>query len=458
MRWIRILWSNVRPSRILRAVAISVSLAGLVAYMAIGSNFSLSNSSRSTESQNSPNTKDKKTTSVTTATNTKVPSNFQDCSVSAATNNVGTCILTNPNLNITSYSISYVFTPSTSGSSVGSLSISLPESLVPNGLSVNSYIWICTSSSSLASELSGSAAYCATGGTSGRVFSTSGPVVAGSGSSATATYTFPLPYPAPGDLFWMLHFDANNGDTLEVAPSVSVSVTSSTATAYLALSKTEAPSSPNPVTKAGQSVTYDFVVTNTGNTTLNNLAITDTQSVPGEALNGPISCPVTSLAATASVTCTGSYTVTSADISNGKVSDTAIATASSNGSTITSSPSSLTILVNTGSSSTSPTTKSSSTSPTTKSSSTSPTTKSSSTNNSGTTGNTGSSSTSPTTSSNSTSPAPVQLVTGPLSPPSSSTDALPIGLGITGLGLAGLGYLLLERKRRLSSGNSNEVA
>ncbi|MHB1734059.1 MAG: DUF7507 domain-containing protein [Ferrimicrobium acidiphilum] len=256
----------------------------------------------------------------------------------------------------------------------------------------------------------------------------------------------------------MLHFDANNGDTLEVAPSVSVSVTSSTATAYLALSKTEAPSSPNPVTKAGQSVTYDFVVTNTGNTTLNNLAITDTQSVPGEALNGPISCPVTSLAATASVTCTGSYTVTSADISNGKVSDTAIATASSNGSTITSSPSSLTILVNTGSSSTSPTTKSSSTSPTTKSSSTSPTTKSSSTNNSGTTGNTGSSSTSPTTSSNSTSPAPVQLVTGPLSPPSSSTDALPIGLGITGLGLAGLGYLLLERKRRLSSGNSNEVA
>ena len=310
-----------------------------------------------------------------------------------------------------------MYTPATSGSSVGSLSISLPDSLVPTGISVNSYIWICTSSSSLEGELSGSAAYCATGGSSGKVFSTSGPIVAGSGSSAIATYTFPLPSPAASDLFWMLHFDANNGDTLEVVPSVSVSTTSSTATGNLTLSKIEASGSPNPITSVGQTITYDFVVNNTGSTQLSNLAVTDTQSVQGESLVGPVSCPVTTLGVGSSTTCTGSYIVTSTDIRNGQVSDTAIATASSNGSAITSSPSSLTILVNTGSSSTSPTTKSSS-----------------------------------------TSPAPVQLVTGPLSPPSSSTDALPIGLGITGLGLAGLGYLLLERKRRLSSGNSNEVA
>ncbi len=422
MRWIRIVWSTVRSSRISRAAAISVSLVGLVAYMAMGSNFSLPKSSKPLTAQSSL---------------TKFSSNFQDCSVSAATNNVGTCILTNPNLNITSYSISYVYTPAAPGSSVGSLSISVPDSLVPTGTSVNSYIWICTSSSSLEGELSGSAAYCATGGSSGRVFSTSGPIVTGSGSSAIATYTFPLPYPTASDLFWMLHFDANNGDTLEVAPSVSVSTTSSTATGNLTLSKTESPSSPNPITKAGQSVTYDFAVTNTGNTTLNNLAITDAQSVPGETLNAPISCPVTSLAAGASVTCTGSYTVTSADISNGQVSDTAIATASSNGSTITSSPSSVTILAKSGSSSTSPTTKSSST---------------------GSTGNSSSTgSTSPTTNSSSTSPAPVQLLTGPPSAPASSTDALPIGLAIGGVGLAGLGYLFVERKRRQAA-SSNEVA
>ncbi len=144
MRWIRIVWSTVRSSRISRAAAISVSLVGLVAYMAMGSNFSLSKSSKSLTAQSSL---------------TKFSSNFQDCSVSGATNNVGTCILTNPNLNITSYSISYVYTPATSGSSVGSLSISLPDSLVPTGINVNGYIWICTSSSSLEGELSGSAAY-----------------------------------------------------------------------------------------------------------------------------------------------------------------------------------------------------------------------------------------------------------------------------------------------------------
>ncbi|WP_298210828.1 CshA/CshB family fibrillar adhesin-related protein, partial [Ferrimicrobium sp.] len=117
-------------------------------------------------------------------------------------------------------------------------------------------------------------------------------------------------------------------------------------TPSLSLVKIEASGSPNPITTAGQSVAYDFDVTNTGNTTLNNLSISDTQSVPGEALTGPISCPVTSLAAGASVTCTGTYTVTSTDITNGKVSDTASATATDPaGTTVTSNSSSLTIPV-----------------------------------------------------------------------------------------------------------------
>jgi len=202
-----------------------------------------------------------------------------------------------------------------------------------------------------------------------------------------------------------------------------------TPAASLSLTKTESPSSPNPITKAGQSVTYDFVVTNTGNTTLNNLAITDTQSVPGEALNGPISCPVTSLAATASVTCTGSYTVTSTDITNAKVTDTAVATAAtSTGTKVTSDPSTLTIPVSV------PTTTSSKT--------VTPTTKT----------------ITPTTKSSSTTPAPVKLVTGPPTPPASSTNALPLGAGIAGLGIAGLGYLVIERKRKTQHGSTDEVA
>ena len=198
----------------------------------------------------------------------------------------------------------------------------------------------------------------------------------------------------------------------------------------LSLTKTEAPGSPNPITRAGQSITYDFGVTNTGNTTLNHLAITDTQSVAGESLSSPISCPVTSLAAGASVTCTGSYTVTSTDIANGKVTDTATATATTTtGAGVTSNPATLTIPVVV------PTTAPSTVTPTTKPSSVTPTTKPSS-----------------------VTPTPVRLVTGPPAPPSSTSSALPIGLAIAGLGLGGLGYVVIERKRHNANGHNNEVA
>ncbi|WP_052565116.1 ice-binding family protein [Ferrimicrobium acidiphilum] len=56
-----------------------------------------------------------------------------------------------------------------------------------------------------------------------------------------------------------------------------------------------------------------------------------------------------------------------------------------------------------------------------------------------------------------TPPSPITISTGPLSPPASHTDALPIGLAIGGVGLAGLGYLFVERKRRQAA-SSNEVA
>ena len=203
-----------------------------------------------------------------------------------------------------------------------------------------------------------------------------------------------------------------------------------TLTPGLSLTKTEAPSSPNPITKAGQSVTYDFAVTNTGNTTLYNLAITDAQSVPGETLNAPISCPATSLAAGASVTCTGSYTVTSTDITNAKVADTAVATATtSTGTSVTSNHSTLTIPVSV------PTTSSKTVTPKTTTKTVTPITKSSS-----------------------TAPTPVKLVTGPPAPPASSTNALPLGAGIAGLGIAGLGYLVIERKRNNQHGSTDEVA
>src|SRR5918996_3952839 len=64
------------------------------------------------------------------------------------------------------------------------------------------------------------------------------------------------------------------------------------------------------ITAAGQVVPYTFVVTNTGNVTLTGITVTDPKV-------GPVSCPETTLAPGASMTCTASYTVTQADINAG---------------------------------------------------------------------------------------------------------------------------------------------
>ncbi|MCL2782193.1 MAG: DUF11 domain-containing protein, partial [Actinomycetia bacterium] len=87
--------------------------------------------------------------------------------------------------------------------------------------------------------------------------------------------------------------------------------------------------SPDQTTKhnVGDVITYTFMVTNTGNVTLGEVNVTDTQVAPAGALDGPISCPagMVVLAPGRSITCTATYTVTQADVNNGSVADTAVA-------------------------------------------------------------------------------------------------------------------------------------
>ncbi|GAA1390266.1 DUF7507 domain-containing protein [Luteococcus peritonei] len=78
--------------------------------------------------------------------------------------------------------------------------------------------------------------------------------------------------------------------------------------------------SPNPVTAAGQLVTYSFVVTNTGNATLSGVAVAD--PLPG--LSAP-TCPQTTLAPGDSTTCTATMTTTQAHIDAGRLANTATA-------------------------------------------------------------------------------------------------------------------------------------
>ncbi|HET9092211.1 MAG TPA: glycine-rich protein [Acidimicrobiales bacterium] len=172
-----------------------------------------------------------------------------------------------------------------------------------------------------------------------------------------------------------------------------VTISYTVPSAALTLNKTEASSSPNPVTAAGQKITYDFTLANTGNVALSDVAVVDTQAIAGEKLTSGPTCQESVLAAGASETCTAVFTVTTADLTAGAVKDSAVARGTDPaGATVTSNVSTLSIPV--------------------------------------------------------TAPAPVIISTGPPSPLPDHTPLLPVGLGIAGLGLVVGGVGLGRRRRR----------
>ncbi|MFJ2572910.1 hypothetical protein ACIOYT_21160 [Streptomyces halstedii] len=87
---------------------------------------------------------------------------------------------------------------------------------------------------------------------------------------------------------------------------------------------------PLPLTP-GQQVPYEYVVTNSGNTTLTDVNVTD------DRVTG-ICCPGTTLTSGQTMTCTGTYTVTEADGLAGSVTNTALAHGTTPGGTMVDSP------------------------------------------------------------------------------------------------------------------------
>jgi uncharacterized repeat protein (TIGR01451 family) len=81
---------------------------------------------------------------------------------------------------------------------------------------------------------------------------------------------------------------------------------------------------PATVTAAGQTVTYSFVVTNTGNVTLHAVGITE-GAFSGTGTTPAATCPSATLAPGAFQTCTAAYTVTQADLNAGTITNTATA-------------------------------------------------------------------------------------------------------------------------------------
>ncbi|MEU8386117.1 hypothetical protein, partial [Streptosporangium sp. NPDC048865] len=133
-------------------------------------------------------------------------------------------------------------------------------------------------------------------------------------------------------------------------PPTGPAVTSAASTATI--TATPAPSlellktaSPGSVTAAGRTVTYSYLVVNTGNATLTALSVADT-AFSGTGTPPVAVCPVTTLAPQASTTCTGRYTVTQADIDAGSIVNTATASGTPpEGPAVASDPSTVTIAV-----------------------------------------------------------------------------------------------------------------
>ncbi|WP_442915023.1 DUF7507 domain-containing protein, partial [Leifsonia sp. Leaf336] len=103
------------------------------------------------------------------------------------------------------------------------------------------------------------------------------------------------------------------------SPSVVCTFTNAALTSALTLEKT---ASPTAVSTVGQTVTYSFLVTNTGSTILTSIAVAETAFSGTGTLPAP-TCPTTTLDPGDSTICTAAYDVTAADIAAGVIDNTA---------------------------------------------------------------------------------------------------------------------------------------
>ncbi|WP_159604075.1 DUF7507 domain-containing protein [Agromyces humi] len=107
----------------------------------------------------------------------------------------------------------------------------------------------------------------------------------------------------------------------------------------------EKSASPGPFTAAGQVVTYSFLVTNTGNVTLDDIAVNE-GAFTGSGAVSAVTCPTTTSIPGATVTCTATYTLSQDDVDQGSVDNTATVSATSElGGPLESAPDSVTTTI-----------------------------------------------------------------------------------------------------------------
>jgi uncharacterized repeat protein (TIGR01451 family) len=98
--------------------------------------------------------------------------------------------------------------------------------------------------------------------------------------------------------------------------------------------------SPSSIESVGQVVTFSFLVTNTGNVTLNGVSVVE-GNFSGSDPFGTITCPTTTLTPGQSTTCTATdYTVTQTDLDNGSIENSVTATSTGPAGAVDALPSS----------------------------------------------------------------------------------------------------------------------
>ncbi|WIB77963.1 DUF11 domain-containing protein [Curtobacterium sp. MCPF17_002] len=114
------------------------------------------------------------------------------------------------------------------------------------------------------------------------------------------------------------------GDPVDSTPSTStVDITQSPALTVVKSSDADG-------IEVGQTVTYSFLVTNTGNVSITDPTVTDTD-FSGSGELSAVTCPTGAVAPGDDVTCTATYTVTQADVDAGELTNTASATGTTPG-------------------------------------------------------------------------------------------------------------------------------
>ncbi|MER6362945.1 hypothetical protein [Kitasatospora sp. NPDC001527] len=155
------------------------------------------------------------------------------------------------------------------------------------------------------------------------------------GTGSHQVLSTPAPEPVPST--YKFGFAGSTGLFTDV--HLIRNVTLSTVAPLPQLNLVKQPHEPLPgLLTVGTPVPYDFVVTNAGGTTLNNVAVND-------PLVGEITCPSTTLAPGETMTCTGTYQLTAADAALGHFTNTAQASGTSNGDPVLSPPSTATVPV-----------------------------------------------------------------------------------------------------------------